>query len=530
VADPKQIAKLDAGVVLWNEWREENPSILPDLAGAQFRRESLSGANLTNADLTHASLGGANLCRARLERADLSKAWMSGANLNSANLTEAKLNGTYLTGASMYQTDLTRSDLTEAYLDKANLDRANLCGAALCNAYLYDASLAGTKLNGADFTDAKMSHSNLRGVNLSEGKLRNACLIGADLNGANLSGANLIGANMSSADVGGGEMNGADLRVANLTETNLVLCKMRHSRLNWAILTGSDLRSANLQEAELDNAILTDAKLWETQRAGWSIKGIKCARVYWDEDGLIPTEYAPGEFEKLYSNRTCIELFYQGGISTFELNTLPALLHRLASKHCDTQIRLQTIEATGGGTKVTISLGDANETTKGEVEKDAAQILQAQLALRNDDVRRLQFERDFFQTRLDSITNALIAAAAPQIHFHAPVQTAALPSGSARVEIHQTFDDNSALITLFDRFITYNSQFTGEQAVEIEAAKAELQKPNPDKPRLTRFYDFLKSLPKEAVLKGAGKLGERAAEADWSNLLHQFGELIHHLH
>ena len=64
---------LSRGVAAWNKWRRENPSIRPDLRGA-----NLSGANLIGADLIKADLSEANLVR---------------ANLNGAHLNGAHLNG-----------------------------------------------------------------------------------------------------------------------------------------------------------------------------------------------------------------------------------------------------------------------------------------------------------------------------------------------------------------------------------------------------------------------------------------------------
>jgi uncharacterized protein YjbI with pentapeptide repeats len=60
VANPEHLAKLNEGVEAWNQWREENPDLAPDL----------SGANLSEADLPWAHLIGANLREANLSRAD----------------------------------------------------------------------------------------------------------------------------------------------------------------------------------------------------------------------------------------------------------------------------------------------------------------------------------------------------------------------------------------------------------------------------------------------------------------------------
>ena len=98
------------------------------------------------------------------------------------------------------------------------------------------------------------------------------------------------------------------------------------------------------------------------------------------------------------------------------------------------------------------------------------------------------------------------------------------------MQINQSVNDNTKLIQLLEKLLTHKAEFTAAQATEIEAAKVELQKSNPDKSVLSRSLDFLKTLPREAVIKGVGKLGERAASPDWSNLRHQLGEFIHHLH
>ncbi|WP_300000208.1 pentapeptide repeat-containing protein [Anabaena sp. AL09] len=75
MANPEHLAILKQGVGVWNEWREENPDIIPDLTEADLRGANLSDAdlrdaNLSNADLSNADLSGI-LCGADLSRADL---------------------------------------------------------------------------------------------------------------------------------------------------------------------------------------------------------------------------------------------------------------------------------------------------------------------------------------------------------------------------------------------------------------------------------------------------------------------------
>ena len=201
-------------------------------------------------------------------------------------------------------------------------------------------------------------------------------------------------------------MNRRTFSSAKLYKTNFA-----GADLIGANLDNSDLRCAQLLQANLDGANLTGIKLWETQRAGWSIKAITCERAYWDKDGKEPTDYAPGEFEELYSDQTCIEFFYKGGVSTFELNTLPALLHHLASLHTGSNIRLKSVEETGGGARISISVGDADPETTERIKADAMQVYQAQLALRDKDTERLQLERDYIEKLfMEKLIPAMLSA------------------------------------------------------------------------------------------------------------------------
>jgi Ion channel/Pentapeptide repeats (8 copies) len=61
--NPEHLEKLKEGVQAWNTWREENPSIVPDLSEAH-----LENASLFRAHLEHAHLCGANLTNVDVTR------------------------------------------------------------------------------------------------------------------------------------------------------------------------------------------------------------------------------------------------------------------------------------------------------------------------------------------------------------------------------------------------------------------------------------------------------------------------------
>ncbi|MBI3089065.1 MAG: pentapeptide repeat-containing protein [Candidatus Tectomicrobia bacterium] len=246
------------------------------------------------------------------------------------------LRGVDLSGADLSEADLRRADLSGADLFRADLSGAKLSFAILSKADLLEADLLGAKLGGAKLSGAKLLWADLSG---------------ADLSGASLGGASLFQANLFRANLTRAKLSGASLKLALLLQANL----------SGANLTNTDLSTANLIGAEMDGATLTGVKLWETQRAGWSIKGVICERASWDKEGKEFTEYAPGEFERLFSDRTKVVLHYEGNISPIEVATLPAVLAKLEEEHPGCILRLQSIQGAAGGATVTIAIDDPGE-------------------------------------------------------------------------------------------------------------------------------------------------------------------------
>jgi len=116
MANPEHLAILKKGMEAWNEWREQNPEIRPDLAGASFLPTVLSGTNLSRANLRGVCFSWRNLTRANLSHADL-----SGADLGWANLTGADLTGADLGDANARYCHFCQSNLTKARLTGAKL-------------------------------------------------------------------------------------------------------------------------------------------------------------------------------------------------------------------------------------------------------------------------------------------------------------------------------------------------------------------------------------------------------------------------
>jgi hypothetical protein len=73
-ANVEHLKLLRKGVTAWNEWRKDNPDILPVLEQADIRGVNLSKANLSKVNLSLAILSEANLSKANLRETNLSKA------------------------------------------------------------------------------------------------------------------------------------------------------------------------------------------------------------------------------------------------------------------------------------------------------------------------------------------------------------------------------------------------------------------------------------------------------------------------
>ncbi|MCB0105949.1 MAG: pentapeptide repeat-containing protein [Caldilineaceae bacterium] len=234
MADAEQLAILNQGVEVWNQWREKNPST----------KIVLTEAELEGADLLGANLEGANLARADLRGADLTEAFLQGVNLHAAYLSEADLTGAYL-----FQAGLTKADLFSATLHRADLGEALLCEADLREAFLPEAYLFRADLTKANLGEASLFAANLRGANLEGAHLERADLVDADLSAANLHGTNL---------------RGADLDRANLTDTNLREANLTYANLGSTTLLRTDLTRANLTNCRVYGISAWDVNLADT--------------------------------------------------------------------------------------------------------------------------------------------------------------------------------------------------------------------------------------------------------------------------
>lgn len=201
MANREHVKILKKGVEAWNNWRQENPKIIPNLKNKKLTRAKLSRANLQRANLGMADLREANLTLADLHGANLRKANFVDANLSDADLSKADLTEADFSGANVYWANLSQANvcgtelswvnLLRADLSKANISKANFTGSNLGNANLSEA-----KIFGANFSRVNLSHANLSGASINKVDLSYANLVEAVFNEAALSDCSIYGSSV----------------------------------------------------------------------------------------------------------------------------------------------------------------------------------------------------------------------------------------------------------------------------------------------------------------------------------------------
>jgi len=243
MADQSHLDVLKEGVEAWNAWRRRNPSMHPDLSGANLRGASLFMAYLSETDLSGADLSKANLERANLRGANLRGAKLNGANLERANLRGANLTEVYFSKAHLTEAHLTEAHLTEANLTDAMLSRANLERANLTRANLRGANLFKAKLTEANFSEAKFIGAYLRGAKLTEANLFKADLSEANLTEANLQYCILVRANLQGSML-------TNCRIYGISAWDLML-SMQTEQSNLVISPGEGNTFATVDDLEV---------------------------------------------------------------------------------------------------------------------------------------------------------------------------------------------------------------------------------------------------------------------------------------
>ena len=338
MANEEHLAQLKRGVEMWNQWREYNLEVKPDLRGVDLSGADLGGANLWRADLWSADLWGADLRGTDLSDSNLWRADLRGANLRNADLSgaylwRADLRGADLTGVNLIGTNLSEADLWGANLENANLSEANLWKADFRGAYLkgtvVDLQTSWEKkwklvwqilnqgVEGLDLGEADLKEANLWKADLHRANLINADLWGADLREANLTGADLWGVNLGEADLSQANLGGADLWRANLRGADLSQANFNQANLTEANLRATQILGTNFERATLTGACIED---WDLNSVT-NLNLVNCEYVYLKDDRQercprdLNKTFGVGEFTKLFQPALeTVDLTFPNGI------------------------------------------------------------------------------------------------------------------------------------------------------------------------------------------------------------------------
>lgn len=215
MANEEHVRIMNQGVEVWNNWRNRNRAVKPDLSDTNLEgvvmrlTRKLEVADFTDVKLWRSTLASADLRGANFKRADLRDARLDDANLQDA-------------------------DFSEAQLSRACLRRANLVNAQLISANLVSAIM----------TEAAMDQVLCAAANLSGAILERAVMRFADLKGANLNLANLMFADLSDASFQDATLVWADLRYSNLNRVDLRCTDLREATFGRTTLCDVDLSQA----------------------------------------------------------------------------------------------------------------------------------------------------------------------------------------------------------------------------------------------------------------------------------------------
>src|SRR5258708_26362611 len=121
MADEQHLDVLLRGAAEWNRWRQDNPSILPDLVGVNLARARLDGVNLRDANLAHASF-----LKCQLADADFTNAILGGAQFHRCYLRAGVFRHITASHVSFFGSDISGGQLKESPLYSAHFARAIL--------------------------------------------------------------------------------------------------------------------------------------------------------------------------------------------------------------------------------------------------------------------------------------------------------------------------------------------------------------------------------------------------------------------
>jgi uncharacterized protein YjbI with pentapeptide repeats len=248
MANNDHLAILESGIKNWNQWRQTNPKIIPDL-----REALLFGQDFTAADFRKVDFSGADFKECNFDRAVFDE-----ANLSGVKLARAKL-GT----ASFVKTNFYGAELSNSIFSGANMSLATLK-----SAQLYEAKFIGSILNIAAFDGAFLLKANFQNAELNNASFREADARMGEFTDANLECSIFVEANLYLAKFIRANLRGSDLRFAQVVKTTFA----------EADLTGSFVHGISAWTVDLTNATQNDLIITQPGQTPLTVDDLEVAQ------------------------------------------------------------------------------------------------------------------------------------------------------------------------------------------------------------------------------------------------------------
>jgi uncharacterized protein YjbI with pentapeptide repeats len=438
-----------------------------------------------------------------LDGANFSKEYLTDVNLIGANLRGANLNDTNFSGADLSGADLREANLKGANLSEADLTEANLIGTNLQDADFSEAKLCRVDLSGRDLRDTGFFSVDFKGANL-----RGSVLCGENLIGYNFMGADLVGANLSDTNLSFANFRRAQLKNVNLSGTKLTGVDFSGMDLSEINLSNSILKTARLVSANFSHSIITGACLYGTSRDDWIINGIECDYVYWDKDGKERTpkdrNFKPGEFEELYKSLPEVTYYFSDEFSPLTPIVMDKVVTEINNKNPHFDLHLDSFHSRGTPHAVFTVL-----------HKEFAD--EAHDALTNGYERTIQ--------RLEGKNEALCGVISTLIDQSQTINVERIEHmGNTFGNIQSdrdiiiatdqgTINVTQDVINRISKTISESDSspdYKQDAQQQLDNINKELNKPEPDKSRIKRCYDYVVGvIPRVAEVVPWGKLIEK---------------------
>lgn len=178
MASTEHVNILCAGALRWNEWREQNPEITPDLSDIEFGKAFSEVDSLTDYEKNYPSFEGYNFSSTNLNRVNAAGTLFDNCDFSHCHfhfsyLCSAIFQGCNFLGASLAvskigSTSFLYCNFTETDLSYCSAEETDFSGSTIHQSNMSNMSLVKT-----DFSDAKIDRTRVYGISAWDLNLKN---------------------------------------------------------------------------------------------------------------------------------------------------------------------------------------------------------------------------------------------------------------------------------------------------------------------------------------------------------------------